>query len=481
MEDNNSQQPAPSAQQPQVTHLPVDNAQPVPGAAPIEPQAPMGSGQQPQMSDQKKSRKPLLMGVLAGILVFVLGGGYYLFAYLPNTPQNVWRRGMASIGVGLDELGGGETLFMSAATEFDGEINITEPTVFTSTFSGTTTVSGDGEFSLDATWDRYNPELDVYYSLLNAEYPQFFFRFDGVSEIVDDSFGPGSFSEIAGGRSIENVWWLLDVGELVEQGILSEAEVDQLISDAESEPEIATEDYVALTQAVIDASNQYIFTSEEADMVLQRVEDLGTEEYEGQESQKYEVEVNKTNLKKYLVAVRDNIEATGVVEKLSSETNLTEEISDSDIDEFVDDADFSDVKIEAWVGLNNKVLRNIRFTPTDEPTSYVDVSLLLDDDSLEQIPLRIRIAGDDDESSGKVDINWTVNTTANSGEFSVDADIDYKSEFDSDIKMDARLSFNGLAEEPALQVPTPSESFVDFVLGVGNQVEDVLGITTDTL
>ena len=482
--------PAPTPNTP-VTNQPQTPQQPRPysPANPVTPptQAPTFGGDpnvggSPVQIGPKKSRKPLFaMG--GSFAIVALAAAFYFFSYLPNTPENIYRRGMASIGVGLEELIENDTLQASQATEFDGSFNMTSPTEVNATMDGSFALTGDGEFALDVKWDQYNPMLDMSYSFIDENYPKIYFRFDGVKEIVDDSFGPGSFDQIAGNRNLEGVWWLIDYKELVDQGFLTESELQEELAQAEAENSITTEDQIALTRAVIDASSTYLFTSDTDMMVLERVEDLGTEDYEGVESQKYLVQINKENLKSYLKAVRDNVHDTGVLQKLDEDVDLKEEISDEDIDTWVDDLDFSEIRMEAWVGLDNKVLRNLRFTSVNEDerdNGYVDVSLLLDGDNLDRIPLRFRIAGDDETSSGNIDVLWTTDVRANTTEFKVDANIDYKNEFESDVVFDMTLNARGLAQAPAYEIPTPSQSLIQLFNEASRDIEQVLGISTTT-
>jgi hypothetical protein len=347
-------------------------------------------------------------------------------------------------------------------------------------FDGTTGLSGNGNLNVDVQWGEYNPKINTVYSVLAEEYPQLFFRVDGVEPIVNDFFGEGTFNQIAPGEELENVWWLVDFSELVESGFVSQVELDELVAENDTSNSITSDDYIAITQALTRASNEYIFTSETENMVLQWTEDLGTEEFEGVESRKYSVDINKANLEKYLLAVRDNIDATGVLQKVDEETNLSESITNEDIKESVADLDFSEVNIEAWVGLDNKVLRNLRFSPTDTTgEEYIELSLLLDGTDLDTIPIRMRTVNKDEDNNAQVDIQWNTNVADNISEFSVDASIDYTEPTAEDVLFEGKITVTGLAEEPAVEIPAGSKSFIELLNRTFSNAQQVLGITSD--
>ena len=73
------------------------------------------------------TKKKMFVGLGAGFASLILAGGYFVFMFLPNTPENIYRRGMASIGVGLEELAVQSIDTNSQATEFSGTFNSISP------------------------------------------------------------------------------------------------------------------------------------------------------------------------------------------------------------------------------------------------------------------------------------------------------------------------------------------------------------------
>ena len=413
--------------------------------------------------EPKKKSRGRFVGFAGIIGVLVLGVAYYTFMYLPNTPENVYRRGIASIGVGLDQLIEDQTFNPTNTNTMEGSFTMSSPFELSVDFDGTSTVSGDGDFSVNAQWDQYDPGFEAYYTLLDSQYPELYFKLSGVEPLINDFLGADFLAMWAEDESLEDIWWQLNFEELTSLGLISEEELEELT--IQQDTTITATDYQKLMQAFINASNQHLFTANVDDMVLQRVEDLGTEEYEGVASNKYLVEVNRQNLKSYLMLLRDEVVASGVVEKVLPEYNLQDSLSDSMIGEAVDGLVLDDVRIEAWVGLNNKVLRNIRFTPTenDSANNYLDVSLLLDDANLDVIPLRIKAVQDDEHTKGHMTLNLISNLADNSFEIVVDLDSDAKSEFYDDYRMAMNVKMTGLDEAPLFEQPINARSFIDFL------------------
>ncbi len=445
---------------------------------PADPQ--QGYGYAPVQPKQSKLKFALL-GVGLALLLAVSGGSYYAFAYLPNTPENVWRRGMASIGVGLTELNESDMLKTSAATKSEGTFTMTKPIEMTAKVDATSTTEGEGTFGMEVTYDKYNPKIEAYSNLLDGDDPQLFFKFSNVEPLLNDFVGEDTMQTWFGSEGMDGTWWLLSFNEMVERGYIDQAELDKMLSDAEG-GDITADDYTKVAQAMINASNKYIFTSEEADMVFQRKDYLGEEAYENVMSKKYRVEVNRENLKKYLMTLRDEIDATGVPKKVSTEFDLKAEISDAEINTFVDELELDKVQIDGWVSSSNKVLRNLRFASTEEGENvYIDVSLLLDDTNLERIPMRILIKGDDKEASGEVTLRWTADFTKNMSEFLLNGDIDFKDEASSDVAFSGSLTFTGLDEAPAFEKPATTKSVIEFLDGFNQQMNSPTTLQNDDL
>ncbi|MDX1766160.1 MAG: hypothetical protein R3313_04380, partial [Candidatus Saccharimonadales bacterium] len=291
----------------------------------------------------------------------------------------------------------------------------------------------------------------------------------------------GAFDQLTGGRQLENIWWLLDYEELVNEGFISQSELDELVDEAASQEQITTEDYIAVTRALIDVSNDYLFTADSDNMVLQRAENLGTEDYEGVSSEKYLVEVNEENLKSYLKAARDKIDQTGIWNKVFPDSSFKDQVSDDDIDKMVDDMNFDGVKIEAWISLDNKVLRNLRFTPLDMDDTYLDLSLLLEGTDLNRIPLRLRYVSDNDEGDGVAELNWITDVAANTAEYNFSVSVDDPNPNGTDVEMDFKMVSKGLAKAPAYEKPAPTQSFIKLLIDVSEDLQEVLGVSTEDL
>lgn len=291
-------------------------------------------------------------------------------------------------------------------------------------------------------------------------------KYTGITSIIESLVGPGYSSQVLSSLKsylpAEGQWWKLDLNELVDQGLIPSD-----LLDTSSSSQITQEDMAKVAQAVLDATNTYVFTKNSSDMVLQYSDVLGKEDFEGVRSQKYKVQVNTDNLKRYITAIRDNIEASGIRDKLGIKKPLSESYTDDDISKNVEQISKSlkNYNIEAWVALNTKVLRNIRISdakPDKESDYYVDISILLKDNSTD-IPVRVRVTGDDKTAKGFYELSTTLSTDTNNIKFAINADVSFVDNSASDVKFNSEVSFSGTAEAPKSTIPEGSGSLIDLI------------------
>ena len=332
---------------------------------------------------------------LSGILVVILAIVAYVlfFVYLPNTPENRYRRGLGSVGVGMQYLVDNGFLDDIASTKYKGEIvynyesddlNLgvkididgaydTESALFNMS------VSADGSDQEES----YNTSGDVEIRFLAGDEsaaPRLFFKFSDltfptqIEEEVDEELTQ-TLDEI------EGVWWLLDFQELLDEGTFTDEDAQSLdLSQQLSQQELEQFFLVA-----IDALREYVFTDDVDKMVFQMDENLGEEDFNGVPSHKYSVTINEDNLEAYITQLRDEFIKTDYWQKINkdSDIDLEEELSDLDIKEIVEE--FSEnTKVEVWVDDETGVLRNLRISDGDKESgsfgSYFDFGVSVEDD-----------------------------------------------------------------------------------------------------
>ncbi len=470
--------PAPTTQPstPQAPATPHASPSTLPGvevssaqASPVSPSAPaqlpdIGST---AMDDRKRAfyKSRLFFGGLLGLIAaIIVGTTYVVFAYVPNTPQNIWRRGMASIGVGLEEvISNGFEGSTNTNTNFTGNFTISSPESVNIDFNGSYDVAGNGALDFDADFAGESYGLDAVYRLSGEDnLPQIFFRPSGIESVIVSYLGIFTTDDVLAGQQIDDVWWILDYQELVDRGLLSIDEINDL---QDSDGQLSQQDYEDFMTAILSAANEHIFTSDESQMIFNRQEDLGEEDYEGVLSQKYSLTLNKDNLAAFLKLARDNVEQTGIRDKLGIDKPFTEEgLTDQQIDDAVNDIDEDNFDMQAWVAKDSKVLRNVRFVNPDEEDNYIDVSMLLSDgvDS-EELPVRVLVSNSDQSYDGTMSLTMTMNRNNSDVSFEASGDLRSTSDFGQDVKFDMTMLLSGTAEAPALEIPSDARSFLDLI------------------
>ena len=360
-----------------------------------------------------------IIGAL-GILASLAGIVAYIFlVYLPGTPENRYRTGFEAVGQGMDYLvEEGDIIEQISSTSYNGNLAIEFDDESVGDF--TVNINVDGEYDTQNTslnletngsfTDNSGTEPEIFKASgkvdlrflgsTDSRAPRFYFKLsefelpDQFDEEIDTYFEENDLEW-------QDVWWLLDFQELIDEGLLT----DEDLRDLDLQNQLTQKDYEELTLIVINNLREYVFTSETDKMIFQMDELLGQEEFKGVQTHKYSVTVSEENLKDYITAMRDDFTNSSVWQKLSegedSETGEEEDsalISDEDIQELVEE--FSEnVQVEAWIDSESRVLRNLRFSDTDSKSSthgsYFDFGIVLEESAI-SLETNIILYSDDD-------------------------------------------------------------------------------------
>lgn len=475
-------QPTPNQQQPtvitpgstpQAAPSPVQEApvvQTAPAASAVEATPNVGTASAPQQpspqqvgheavvgaqsaasNGQGKAKKLILAGVMS-LALLVGAGSYYLFAYLPNTPNNVWRRGMASVGVGLEEIVADGFEQDLSNTDLVGSIEITSPVSAKIDLSGNYDSDGSGALDFDADVEEWAEKLafDMIYSASDVNLPKIYFKTEGMQSLVQSylgGYGLGSSETV-----LDSQWWLIDFQEIIDTGYVSQEDIDDVLLRNTS-GQVSQADYQKLVEAALEATNEYVFTADTDNMVIGIDEFIAKEDFEGVESHKYTAQLDRTNMKLYGRAVRDNLAAAGAQEIMGLDKQLEEYMSDADIDEWVDDLDLTNTEMYVWVDSDKKVMRNLRIS---EDGTDLDVSILLGDDE-SVLPIRTRVTGGGEGTKGSYSATVTYDLNNNKTSYVMDVNIVDTATEEPYIVMKGSMEMSGNSEGAKPILPVESE------------------------
>ena len=351
-------------------------------------QAANSSGQPsaPSSFQKTKSNQTLIWSLVGAGILLVLAIVYMLLVWLPNKPGNVYRKGLDSVGTGLQYLITEEFLEGIASTSYSGNLTINTTSIVDAD------IKFEGEYdtqnaTFNITSDINSSEIESPISIvLDGRYlgpransaPVLYFRLDDLTIPGEEG---DAITDLLDLGDLTDTWWKMDFQELVDQGLITNEDLESLSFNNET----GQDDYEEVALVFINALQEYIFTSVTEKMVFGMDQALGQETFEGTETQKYSTTVNKANFQALIVQMRDGLAESEMWKKLNADSDivLSEEISDEDIEEMVDNF-IKDTEVEIWVDSQSKVLRNMRFRKKDTKSfdygSYVDFGVILEDE-----------------------------------------------------------------------------------------------------
>lgn len=370
---------------------------------PARPQPLYSQQSRPPQSFQprKKSRKKRLLIAVAALVV-LLGGtaAAYFGYYLPNQPDQIWKKALDNSAKGYDKLvqygdeqennkGGtikGTFRIDSNDTVIDGSID----TQYYEQNSRTKLDAGAAGTRVDLELLTNVPE--------GAKYPDIYARVSGLKGI-DSLLGSEAGDIGASLAAFDNQWYVVDhtLFDQIEKASGGE-------SAAESQtPSLSGEDLKAVAEAIGKANREHLFTEDPSKAAITRKQNVGKEKLDDRDVYHYKVGYNKENLKSYVNALKEELK----------KTKLDSYIQDQQFDEITKSIDElnGQGEADAWVDLKTKLIRKVRFTDPSRNNSYVDVALNYNGGN--EYPFVVDIVGNEKNNEGKTTVGVTLNTDTN--------------------------------------------------------------------
>ncbi len=383
-------------QPPAVNPVTVGNMNPV-------GQTPMSNS---QMSSNKSGKNPfknfsaITIGLaIFGIFAFASAGAYFGYI-LPNKPENIWKTSLNRSSklfekiISIDEGQDLKGYSIKGSVALSSELMSADMNIDFKTYES----EGQGTMDIGASGQRINFEfkgLDVE----NSDAPDIYMKVNGIK-------GLGSFF----GEDVGNRVDALDSQWLVIDHTLFEQYTKEYAKNFTQEEQVSEEEAREIIKKISVVNNEYLFTTDEQKAVFNVVENVGKEEYEGKNSYKFKVSVNKEHLKAYTEQLKTALQDTKLQKLLGEEYDSFFDEAIKEI-ENINESDTAEV----WVDMSTKLIRNVRFTNEQDKGEYVDVSLLYEGG--DEFPLRIKGVSDDGEAA----FTFAVNTKDQSAEIKIDA------------------------------------------------------------
>ena len=417
----------------------------------------LGGGSEPSpihLNSDKKSTvrsKYLLPIVLAGALLFGGGAAAYVNVF-QKSPQKLWERALSNTSEGLEkmiEIGLNDS---DKGMAFDGTLEVSSPIAIDGTMEGNW-YEGTGSMSAEITASGANVNVDVRSIAEDASTtPDIYARISGLSQV--DTLLGGALGNEAGSiiEGVENQWFFVDK-TLIDQALMS--------MDESETPSISQEDMKEVSANVMAVMKNRFFASDDKG-VFTLQEKIGKETFEGTETYKVKVAVNKDNFSAFVTELKDAIKETKIEELLKTsdpEKSLEEALNFEELIKSINDADFSKAVAEVWLEANGGYVRNVRIYPEDGNTqSYIDFGMKYEGGNV--YPLMMRLTMDEDEAKGTLSMGMNVDSSNADATMTVDADMTMSGQ---SFKMKMSMSLKGSNEKPTVDAPEDAVNILELL------------------
>lgn len=435
----------------------------------------------PQAINLKKDglvRKQKLVLFIVVAVILSIGGGAVAMNYMQqNNPDYIWKKA-------LDNTSKGFASFATSVTE-----NEKKGGSATGAFKVEQPIAADGNFS--ANWFNKNVESksSVGVSGVRAttdiraiefegsDYPDIYVNIAGLESV--ESLVETSNPSLASAINRLNGNWLSIDHTLLEQLEQSTTGTGSAVQDPVT---LTTDDYRDISNKTSEIISEYLFSSDTETAVITVLDQAVKEDFDGVETFKYNVSINKDNLKKFIEAYKNGIQETRfdefVVSMDGSGRSFEEIVAVDELLQSVDQLDLDSTKNEMWVDIDQKIIRNLRITPTDQDRvegGYIEFALPYDGGDV--LPFTMRFV-----SGVTRDTNGTLNVELVAGYNLADQSVNFSfsvvgSTDQEKMKATGTMRVTPSDEEVNPVKPDSAQNIIEFLNSLGVSETDLLQTT----
>lgn len=361
--------PIAPAEQPAMpqNQAPVVMGSPVIGGA---DQPPVTTSSPSQMSSGSGKKGWMLPGIIAVVIVLLLGGGYVFGIYLPNRPSAVYRSSLSRAGDALDTLINYSTTASKKnykSYTVDASLKSSGDVSFDATLSGSGDQDGNAKFtaSADIMGEKLNANLDTVH-VAGSDTPDLYVQLGGIKPILD-SYGLNQLDSLDG-------QWLAVDHTLLDSSLSSLNQNASSVTKATSMPSMAQiDDAIAKVQTV---NKRYLFSTDAGTAVLTDNKYIGKETKDGRSVYHYQVGYNKAHLQAYLTALGtalDNSSLNTWSKTANDGKSLSEQLNLSSLQDSVAKQS-GNYTFDLWVDTKTKLPHTLQFVDPSDKTSSFTIS-----------------------------------------------------------------------------------------------------------
>lgn len=426
--------------------------------APAEPVQQPVTATQPAPATTQKVKKPrskwLMPAALAGVLV--LGGGAAAYVgVIQQSPENIWKKSMSATSKGLEELANKSSADTRKGMVFDGDFKLEKPAVIEASLEGKSYENDAAmTMSVAASGVRVNGEIRTK-TAENSENPDLYMKVTGLDNLDSLAAGLGVDPSVATLLAeVNDQWYMIDHTLL-----------DQATASAGDTTSLTPEDAKVISEKLTTVMRERLFTDDASKAVVTVTENVGKEDFEGANTYHYKVKMNKETTKDFVTALKDALKETKFKDLVlmgDTSKSFEEAIGFDGMIESIEDTNFDNAKADVWVDMKTKFVRNVRIAL--EEGASLDIGMPYDGGST--IPFKIKITGDDDEAKGGLTLSMSINKDNLDTELGLDVDIDYKDEFNADVKMGGKMMLKATDDKVNVDTPEGAKNILELVGGL---------------
>lgn len=422
--------------------------------------------QKPQRPAFSLKKRGLLYGVVAVVAVLAIAAGIVFGLYLPNTPDNVYKTGLANTGKGADQL----VDYLKQQSQAGPKGADFNATVKVKSASGSFDLDVIGSYDKDANATA-SMNADILGEKLTADVrsvhtagnstPDVYLRVGGIKSLLDAA-GMSDFDNLS------NQWVAVD-HTLIDTYLASinkRAGGASSTSDKFSWPtNEQAEDALVKMQAV---NKQYLFSTNPSTAVMTNEKFIAEEKQDGRTVDHYTVGYNKANLKAYVSALTSAVDGSKLndwYKSVSGGKNYSDALDLSSLKSSIDNAK-SDYTFDVWIDKGMKVISKVSFKDPSDSSSAITISQGYTGAST--YPISMSFTGKDSQGRAQsMQLNANVDTVTNKVTEQITASVE---ESDGTLNIDANIAVTPTTKPVTVTTPQGAKSIIDILneLGLGD-------------
>ena len=415
------------------------------------------------VSKNSSKKSKLAVPIIAGIVLLSGVGAAAFNASIQNTPEKIWEDALQNTEEGFESFADTAENYDAKGLKIDGSFNLQSPLSADGQVTGALyEKNATVESSIGVAGLRVESEIRSIVAE-GSDTPDLYVYLDGL-DAVQGLLGAAQ-PEVGGIIEDINDQWIVIDRTLINQSLEQIEEETTINADSIM---LDRDDVSAISQVSSTVIADYVFTTDLEKAIFQVADELGEEEFQGVDTYKYAVTLNKENLKAFLTAYKDALKETQFDEYIVGASEGDESFEDIiEFDELmksIDDLDTSKTVNEAWVDLDTRLIRNIRITPTEQDPGTVGyIEFALPYDGGDVLPLTFRLNTGIEEATGnEIIAEFVAGYNQSDTSFALSFDIS-GTVGDDDIDVEATLNITPSNEEVNPEKPDGAKNILEIV------------------